>query len=75
MIKFEFVLSDIDAGNLIDILNEEQVRARAKATDFLSQSQGSASRVVQANANWYNAHADYLEALKQKVLAGNTRVD
>lgn len=71
-VKFEFTLSDVDASNLIDIINSEKVRALSRAREFLA---GSVTRVDQANADWYNGHADYLEELKQKVLAGNTRVE
>ena len=58
MVKFEFTLDDSDAENLIRILNDEKVRSLEKAID----------------SDWYKAHATYLEYLKQKVLAGNTRV-
>ncbi len=58
MVRFEFTLDDVDAENLISILNDERVRALEKALD----------------SDWYKAHADYLEGLKQKVLVGNTRV-
>lgn len=71
-VKFEFTLSDVDASNLIDIINNEKVRALTRAREFLA---GSVTRVDRANADWYNGHADYLEKLKQKVLAGNTRVE
>ncbi len=72
VVKFEFTLSDQDASNLIDILQNEQVRALDRAREFLA---GRVTRVDQANADWYNGHAEYLEGLKQKVLAGNTRVE
>ncbi len=58
MVKFEFTLDDVDAENLISILNDEKCRALEKTLD----------------SDWYKAHAAYLEDLKQKVLAGNTRV-
>lgn len=58
MVRFEFTLNDVDAENLISILNDERVRALEKALD----------------SDWYKAHATYLEDLKQKVLAGNIRV-
>lgn len=58
MVRFEFTLDDVDAENLISILNDERVRALEKAID----------------SDWYKGHADYLEDLKQKVLVGNTRV-
>ena len=71
-VKFEFTLSDIDAANLIAILHEEKVRIMVKAQEFIKPQM---TKVDQANLDWYNGHADYLEDLKKKVLAGNTRVE
>lgn len=71
MVRFEFTLDDTDASNLISILHDEQVRALDKAQDFCKPSM---TRADQANYNWYTAHATYLEALKQKVISGNTSV-
>ncbi len=70
MVKFEFTLRDIDASNLIDILHSEQVRALDKGRTFINNNMTKADR---ANLDWYNGHADYLEGLKQKVLAGCKR--
>lgn len=70
-VKFEFVLNDVDASNLISILHDEQVRALARAREFIKPQM---TEVDQANCDWYNGHADYLQGLKEKVLAGNTRV-
>lgn len=72
MVKFEFTLSDVDAENLIGILQEEQVRARIKAQRFIKQDM---SQVHQVNLDWYNAHADYLEGLKKKIASSSTRVE
>ena len=71
-VKFEFTLSDVDASNLISILHDEKVRALARAQEFIKPQM---TKVDQANLDWYNGHADYLEDLKKKVLAGNTRVE
>ena len=71
-VKFEFILSDVDASNLISILQDEKERALAKGMDFIKPQM---TKVDRANLDWYNGHAEYLEGLKQKVLAGNTRVD
>lgn len=71
-VKFEFTLSDIDASNLIDILQNEKARVLAKGMDFIKPEMTNADRL---NLNWCNSHAEYLEGLKQKVLAGNTRVE
>ena len=77
MIKFEFTLSDVDAQNLISILQDEQVRCLARAREFLDKvnEHGGNHRAAQANVDWYNAHADYLEGLKKKIAAGSTRVE
>ena len=72
MIKFEFTLNDVDAHNLISILHEEKVRAMIKAEEYDRES--TKSKTAAYNRDWYEGHAEYLEGLKQKVLAGNTRV-
>lgn len=76
MVKFEFILNDVDASNLINILQDEQTRALDKGNEYMAAVRQRAGnhQVAQANANWYYGHAKYLEELKQKVLAGNTRV-
>ena len=61
MVRFEFTLSDIDASNLVDIIQEEKARILALALDDLE------------NMDWYKKHADYLENMKQTVIAGSTR--
>lgn len=67
-VKFEFVLSDVDATNLMDILQSAKTKALVEAGKCLIMNN-------QSGANWYNSHADYIEEIKQKVLAGNTRVE
>lgn len=77
MIKFEFTLNDTDAANLIAILHEEQGRSVEKSQEFqlrVAERNGN-DPTAEANARWYHAHAEYLESLTQKVLAGNRRVD
>lgn len=71
-VKFEFTLSDADTSNLISILHDERVRVLAKAQWFTKPEMTKAD---QANADWYNGHAEYLEGLKRKVLAGGTQVE
>ena len=61
MVKFEFTLSDIDASNLIDIIQEEKVRTLARAIENPE------------NMTWYKTHADYLENLKQTIVSGSIR--
>ncbi len=70
-VKFEFTLSDIDASNLIDILQNAHVRALDNARKCIKLK---VSAMDQADIDWYNRHADNLKELKQKVLAGNVRV-
>ena len=67
-VKFEFVLNDVDATNLIDILQSAKTKALVEAGKCLVNNN-------QSGSNWYNSHADYIEEIKQKVLAGNTRVE
>ena len=71
-VRFEFILSDVDASNLMDIIHGAKCAALEKAQDFIKPTMSAAD---QANLDWYNGHAEYLEGLKQKVLAGNTRVE
>jgi hypothetical protein len=67
VVRFEFTLDDSDAEVLISILNDERVRALDRAVNSTAEGRKD-------GAKWYQAQADYLEGLKQKVLAGNTRV-
>ena len=66
-VKFEFTLSDIDAFNLMDILQSAKTKSLVEACKCLAMNN-------QSGADWYNSHADYIEEIKQKVLASNTRV-
>lgn len=70
-VKFEFILSDVDAQNLVSILKDERTRMLVQAGKHMVQT----GQVAEANAAWYNRHADYLEELTKKILAGNTRVE
>lgn len=74
-VEFNFKLNDVDASNLISILHDAQVAAIDKSGHFMASYATTRSRVDLANADWYQGHAEYLEGLKQKVLAGNKRVD
>ena len=67
-VKFEFTLSDVDAENMIDMFNMHKNKMLFKAVSFLAKNDNQM-------ADWYNRQADYVEELKQKILAGNTRVD
>lgn len=65
MIKFEFTLDDVDAQNFISILRDEVVRMRAFSLDYTG---------IPGHSAWYLKHADYLEQMIEKILAGNHRV-
>lgn len=67
-VKFEFTLSDVDAENMIDMFNAHKNQMLFKAGSFLAKNDDQM-------AYWYNCQSDYVEELKQKILAGNTRVD
>lgn len=71
-VKFEFTLNDRDASNLIDIIQDAATRALQEGQKFIKQDM---TRVDRANLDWYTGHADYLEGLKKKILAGNKLVD
>ena len=62
MIKFEFTLNDEDAANLLDIIQHEKTRVLEMAL----------FDETQARTDWYRNHAEYLEKLKQQILAGAT---
>ena len=75
MVKFEFTLNDTDAQNLISVLHDERIRTLDMHSYHMRRYHGSNSndRVALANADWYKAHAEYLEELTQKVIAGNSQ--
>lgn len=77
MIKFEFTLDDIDASNLVAILQEERARIIQKGLEQQRRVDERDGRhpTAEANARWYRAHATYLEALIEKVVKGNKRVN
>ena len=75
MIKFEFILNDQDASNMIDILENEYVRILEHAQTFIKPDITDMTRVNQANHDWYIGHAAYLKSLKDTVLAGNKQVE
>jgi hypothetical protein len=70
MIKFEFTLNDVDASNLVGILHDAKIAALHSATSVITMNMSDEDH---AKLDWFNSHAEYLEGLKQKVLAGNHR--
>jgi len=69
-VKFECVLDDTDASNLISILSDARVAALATAEQYRTAiaTSGGWNRAAYANAEWYEGHAEYLDRLKQNVL-------
>lgn len=62
-VRFNFVLTDEDAENLIDLIEE------AKASALFE----SKFNTIPATRAWYASRATYLDDLKSKVLKDNTR--
>jgi len=72
-IHFEFTMSDIDASNLIDIIDREINKVRDTINLYTDIT--NPTRADIANRDWYVGHADYLCKLKQTILDGNRRVE
>lgn len=62
MIKFDFVLSDEDASNLIDILNNAAAHALFCGVED------------PINITYYREHSAYIKSIIKKVLDGNVRI-
>ena len=77
MIEFNFKLNDVDSSNLVSILHDAKVAAMVNENEYRAAyaSSNQHNKVALANADWYKGHAEYLEGLKQKVIAGGKRVD
>lgn len=65
-VEFKFTLSDLDATNLIGVINDAKFMAMERAQEHMVGK----TNVDQINADWYHRHAKYIEELKQKVLSG-----
>lgn len=66
-VKFEFVLSDLDAeifcGIIKSYINNAKFESLSAENEFLR------------DRDWYKRHAVYVEELYKKILEGNTRVE
>ncbi|MHB8123396.1 MAG: hypothetical protein ACYDG4_14715 [Desulfuromonadaceae bacterium] len=71
MIKFDFVVSEVDASNILSILQEKELEAEANSRSFLKEKM---TRVVQANLEWWKGHAEYLNDLKNRVARGASEI-
>ena len=67
-VRFEFEMSDVDAENLLNVLQSARTRAMADAGRCLAKGD-------EGLAGWLNQHADYLAELKNTVATGSTRVE
>lgn len=72
-VKFEFIISDADAENLIDILNDAVNFARAKAQHCGILFAESGNQLDAANYRWYEGHSEYLNDLKNKIAGSSSR--
>jgi hypothetical protein len=74
MIQFKFELNNVDAGNLLGILQDKVDEAKVKGSEFqLHVTANPNDRTAQANADWYTGHAYYLQTLMEKVGKGIIR--
>jgi hypothetical protein len=71
MIKFDFVVSEVDASNILSILQDVEDAAGIKSKGFLKEKM---SNVDQANHDWWKAHAEYLKDLKNRVARGASEI-
>lgn len=69
-VHFEFILDDVDASNLIMILNDAKVEAQVTASEYSLDK----TKVGRANADWYKGYAEYLGNLLQKVSQGGKKI-
>lgn len=70
-VKFEFTISDMDAENILGILQDAATNARYKAQLFISKNM---TETDQSCVDCFNNHADYLVKLRTEMAAGSTRV-
>lgn len=70
-IHFDFVVSDIDAQNIMSILNDEIGRIGMQIIDDMANN--DLTPAVEANISWYKSHQVYLKELMLKMK--NTRVE
>jgi hypothetical protein len=65
MIHFCFTVSDTDAENIINIMDNAVIVAHNRCTKAIANKDA-------ASEQWYNKHIEYLNELKQKM--ANVRV-
>lgn len=67
-VRFDFVVSDIDAENLMSVLRSASVRTLCDARTAIVNG-------MMAEADWHNRHADYLDGLREKIASSSVRVE
>ena len=70
-VHFDFIVSDEDAMNIMDILNDEISRTGMKIIKEMANH--DLTTAVEANIVWYKSHQVYLKELMLKMK--NTRVE
>jgi len=69
MVHFDFVVNDVDAENIMDLMQKGIVDCH---TSIMSSMVENDSAETQSSIDWLNGHIEYLEDLKLKMK--NTRV-
>ncbi|MCP3685325.1 MAG: hypothetical protein GY861_21960 [bacterium] len=69
MVHFDFVLSDLDAQNLFDIIQSEVCRCLEKKLSLLFDIQASDKDTdsLKVEYDWYGKHIVYLTDLKSQM--------
>jgi hypothetical protein len=64
-VRFSFVLSDVDAENLINIVRDDYLRTKEMAQREKDP----------AIADWYRKNAEYVDGIRKVMVAGSSRVE
>ncbi len=71
MIRFDFTVSDEDAGNIFDCINSEISRVHQRLLKNFSKIHKSDDTKeierLKSESDWYRRHIDYLKRLKDKM--------
>jgi hypothetical protein len=70
MVKFEFVLDDVDAENLLACIREQQIKSLEAAQVATATDQPDDGKWL---ASWHKKRAAYLSDLAEKVAKGSSR--
>jgi hypothetical protein len=64
MIHFDFIVDDVDAENILDLMQKDIVNCNRSIIKYMSEE---ADPETQASIDWLNGHIEYLEELKLKM--------